>query len=128
MALSTLASAIVLSQHEELFADFFAAAASGAAYWSTLADLEMESAPSVQSMVESTWDVNYPSLFEPHPTTWVRIRHFPRIFAEVFAESMIVPSVAHMYSTLSDFSKHYQERVLARLPSGFEKRPDCLFE
>jgi hypothetical protein len=114
---SALATAIVLSQCDELFADFFAAAASGAAYWSTMADLEVEGTSNVESMLEGSWDLNYTQLWEPYPVPWLRIRYFPRLFAETFGGSVLIPSPGHLYVIMTDLSQHYQERVLPRLPS-----------
>ena len=114
---SVLAMRIVMSQFDELFADFFSAAAAGSAFWSTIADFELEGSRRATSMLHSTWDLNYPHLFEPHPNPWVRIRYLPWIFAEVFGATMVAPGPVHVYSVVGEWSRHFHERILPKLPA-----------
>lgn len=108
---SVLACGIVLSQLDELFADFFSAAAAGIAYWSSMVDFELRDS-ALQS--PPLWHVNYPEVFEPHPPAWLRLRYLPRLAAEVLCEAAMA-STSEKYWLMTLLAQYFQERVSPKL-------------
>jgi len=113
-----LASGMMLSQYNELFADFFSAAAGGAAYWATAFDLEHDDceAKNIQAL-KSIWDKKYTNLFEPHPLPWVRLRLLPQIFCNIFAKTVVVPSLQIRDRILAEMQAQIDRHVLSKLPA-----------
>jgi len=77
-----IARQVILAQYNELFAEFFAAAAAGPSYWTTIRDFELKGDPEAWTKWESQWDTKRRHLFEPHPPPSIRATVLPSLFLD----------------------------------------------
>jgi hypothetical protein len=89
VSLANFVISVILSQCEELFADFFAAAGAGAAYWTTLWDFHCKGIVTDEHPSEAAWEFHNTLLYDPHPVSSVRFQCLPDLFVRTFRKTFI---------------------------------------
>ena len=110
---ASIAIAMVMSQCEELFVDFLCSAGAGVAYWTTMWDFEIEANEEPGEKYQSTWNANYPQLYEPHPIPAARFTLLPQVFITILAD--VMTGVERRSSLIDQMWKDAGDRLKPKL-------------